>query len=141
MKVAAAKRIKKSDQKLLAFWAADCAEHVLPFFEAQHPKDDRPRNAIAAARSWARGEIKCGTARTAAVAAHAAARDSNNSAARLVARATGHAAGTAHMAGHARHAAAYAVKAATAAGKITERAWQLRRLAKHLRPVVFAGNR
>ena len=32
----------KSDQKILALWAADCAEHVLPFFEEKHPQDDRP---------------------------------------------------------------------------------------------------
>ena len=31
-------------------FAADCAERVLPLFEAQRPGDDRPRKAIAAAR-------------------------------------------------------------------------------------------
>ncbi len=32
-------------------FAADCAERVLPLFEAQRPGDDRPRKAIAAARA------------------------------------------------------------------------------------------
>lgn len=100
-----------------ALWAADCAERALPYFEKNCPKDDRPRKAIEAARAWARGEIRCGPARQAALAAHAAARDANEDAARAAARAAGHAAGTAHMAGHARHAAAYAVKAASADGK------------------------
>ena len=27
---------------MLAIWAADCAEHVLPYFEERYPKDDRP---------------------------------------------------------------------------------------------------
>jgi hypothetical protein len=101
----------KQEQRSLALWAADCAEQVLPFFEQKHPQDTRPRKAIEAARAWVRGEIKCGTARNAALAAHAAARSTNDAAACAVARATGHAAGTAHMSDHARHAAAYALKA------------------------------
>ena len=139
MKVKAAKKLNEQDHKLLALWAADCAEHVLPFFEKKHPKDDRPRQAIEAARAWVRGEIACGQARAAAVAAHAAARESVHAAARAVARATGHAAGTTHMAGHARHAAAYAVTAAThgAAAAVAESAWQYRRLPAHLRPIAL----
>ena len=121
---------------MLALWAADCAERVLPLFEKQHPQDDRPRQAIEAARAWVRGQIQCGAARNAAVAAHAAARNSDDEAARAVARASGHAAGTAHMAGHARHAAAYALKAA---GKTKECDWQFRRLPKHLRLIIFSG--
>ena len=100
----------KQEQRSLALWAADCAEQVLPFYEQEYPRDHRPRKAIEAARAWVRGEIKCDEARRAALAAHAAAR-ATKGAACAVARATGHAAGTAHMADHARHAAAYALKA------------------------------
>ena len=32
-----------SDHQLLALWAADCAEHVLPRFEGVRPNDPRPR--------------------------------------------------------------------------------------------------
>jgi hypothetical protein len=45
MKVDHAKRRDKRDQRLLALWTADCAAHVLPFFEANFPTDDRPRQA------------------------------------------------------------------------------------------------
>lgn len=129
----------------MALWAADCAEHALPFFEEKHPQDDRPGKAIEAARAWVGGEIACGAARSAAVAAHAAARDADEGAARAAARAAGHAAATAHMAAHARHAAAYAVKAAIAAATpaegglapARERDWQRRRLPEHLRPAAF----
>ena len=38
-------------------FAADCAERVLPIFEKKHPDDTRPREAIEAARQFARGEI------------------------------------------------------------------------------------
>jgi len=133
-----ATHLDQQDQGLLALWAADCAEHVLPLFEQMHPQDDRPRQAIEAARAWVRGEIPSGAARAAAVAAHAAARTADEGAARAVARAAGHAAGTAHMLGHAQHAAAYAVKAvfAAEADSATEREWQRRRLPKNLRRMI-----
>ena len=38
-------------------WAADCAEQVLPVFEARFPGDARPRRAIQAARDFADGRI------------------------------------------------------------------------------------
>jgi hypothetical protein len=37
------------DQRTLALWATDCAERVLVYF-SEHPKDGRPRHAIATAR-------------------------------------------------------------------------------------------
>lgn len=95
--------------------AVESAERVLQHFEARHPDDDRPRKAIEAGRAWARGELAMTNARVAAFAAHAAAREAEHPAARFAARAAGHAAATAHVAGHARHADAYAAKADTAA--------------------------
>lgn len=97
--------------RLLASWAADCAEHVLPLFEEKYPEDERPRRAIETARAWSRGEVTVGEARQAAYAAHAAAREASDAAAREVARAAGHAVATAHMADHELGAAAYAIKA------------------------------
>jgi hypothetical protein len=47
-----------SDHRLLALWAATCAEHVLDFFESARPEDPRPRLAIEHARAWVRGEVK-----------------------------------------------------------------------------------
>ena len=136
--------LDRAEHRLLALWATDCADHVLPCFETQYPDDNRPRRAVEAGRAWVRDEIACGKARTAALAAHAAARDADDPAARAAARAAGHAAATAHVAGHARHAATYAVKAVTYASGTTdadaaakERDWQLRHLPEHLRASVF----
>jgi len=137
MKVEHAKRLDERDHRSLVLWAADCAEHVLPYFEQNYPEDDRPRQALEAGRAWARGELSMRKARAAAFAAHTAARDADQAAARAAARAAGHAAATAHVAAHARHAAAYALTAAAAAATATERDWQHRRLPEHLRPVVF----
>lgn len=55
----------KRDHRLLVLWAADCAKHVLPYFEETYPKDTRPRNAVEAGRAWARGEIAMSEARAA----------------------------------------------------------------------------
>ncbi len=145
MKVEHDKRLDEQDHKSLALWSADCAVHVLPYFEEKYPKDDRPRKALEAVRAWVRGEIAVGEARGAAFAAHAAARGAEDAAARAAARAAGHAAATAHVASHARHAANYAVTAATAAAvptdaaaaTATERDRQYRRIPEHLRPVAF----
>ena len=136
--------------QLLAVWAADCAEHVLPLFDECYPQDHRPRRAIDTARAWARGEVSVGEARAAAVAAHAAARDAANEAARAAARAAGQAVGTAHMADHAPHAAAYAIQAVRTAGNgqddgaaaDRERIWQQERLPEEIRALVLsAGER
>ncbi|RAQ94337.1 putative immunity protein [Thermogemmatispora tikiterensis] len=104
---------------LLALWAATCAEHVLPLFESLRPEDPRPRQAIAAARAWVRGEIKMMEARAAGGHAMAAARDLRGSA-RYAAYAAGQAAVVAHVAAHALGAAAYAIKAACAAAPAGE---------------------
>ncbi len=137
MNVPPAKRISEQDKKILALWAAECAEHVLPFFETVHPGDDRPRKAIEAARAWERGELPMMKARAAAVAAHAAAREAVNPAAVFAARAAGHAAATAHSAGHATAAASYARKAAAAGAAAMEREWQEARAPQHLRHEAF----
>ncbi len=103
--------LNKKNHYLLALWAADCAEHVLSTF-TDISSDNRPQKAIELARAWASGKISVGDARNAAFAAHAAAREIQNSgkAASTAARAAGHAVATAHMADHSLQAANYALK-------------------------------
>jgi len=103
-----------ADHRLLALWAAACAEHVLHLFESARPSDSRPRYAIEQARAWARGEITMSQSRAAGGHAMAAARDLRG-AARFAAYAAGQAAVVAHVAAHELGAAAYAIKAARAA--------------------------
>lgn len=134
--------------RLLALWAADCAEHVLPLFEAVQPTDPRPREAIEQARAWVRGEIKMFQARAAAGYANAAARDLTG-AARHAAHAAGQAAAVAHVAAHELGAAAYAIKAARAAapkdesesaGRLECR-WQREQLPRAIRELVLDDER
>ncbi len=136
------KEYRKQDQKLLAIWAADCAERVLPIFEKAYPKDDRPRKAIEACRTWVRtGVFRMADIRKASLSAHAAAREAKeNNAACFAARAAGQAVATAHVPQHAFGTPYYALKAVAAAYSANAEAkiarelnWQSRRLPKKLR--------
>lgn len=131
------------DHRLLALWAADCAEHVLKLFENERPDDSRPREAIAAARAWARGDIAMMAARDRGGHAMASARPLTG-AARFAAYAAGQAACVGHVAEHDLGAAAYAIRAAQAAGGpdsraagAREREWQRRQLPARVRELVL----
>lgn len=129
--------LSEDDRRVLAVWAADCAERVLPIFETASPLDTRPRDAINGARAFARGELRIGPARALSAKAHEAAREVSNPAATAAARAAGHAAGVAHMAAHARGVAYAAIAAGLAAptdsnATIEEAQWQL----NHATPLV-----
>jgi immunity protein 5 of polymorphic toxin system len=136
------------DHHLLALWAAACAEHVLPLFEAAHPDDPRPRRAVEHARAWVRGEVGMMQARAAGGHAMAAARDERG-AARHAAFAAGQAGAVAHVAAHELGAAAYAIKAvraaapaggSDAAGRLECR-WQRDQLPDAIRALVLDDQR
>jgi hypothetical protein len=140
--------LKDSDHRLLAEWAADCAEHVIHLFEQVRPADERPRRAIEQARAWVRGEITMMQSRNAAFTANAAARDLSG-AAREAAHAAGQAAAVPHVAAHELGAAAYAIRAARAAapkegreqaGRL-ECQWQRERLPDAIRALVLDDQR
>lgn len=109
-----------ADHRLLALWAARCAEHVLGLFEAERPEDRRPRAAIEHVRGWAQGEIAMMLSRAAGGHAMGAARPLQG-ASRFAAYAAGQAAAVPHVAEHDLGAAAYAIKAVRAATPAGER--------------------
>ena len=137
-----------ADHQLLALWAASCAEHVLALFESVQPEDPRPRQAIEAARAWARGEVKMMEARAVGGHAMGAARDLRG-AARHAAYAAGQAACVGHVAAHELGAAAYAIKAARAAAPEGDGAragrlecqWQRDQLPEAIRALVLDDQR
>ena len=132
------------DHHRLALWAAECAEHVLPLFEAARPDDLRPREAIVAARAWTRGELRMMQTRALGGHAMGAARDLRG-APRFAAYAAGQAAVVAHVAEHDLGAAAYAIKAGVAAApagheeeaRRDECRWQRQRLPYEVRDLVL----
>ena len=133
-----AELVSKTGHKVLAVWAADCAERVLPYFEEKYPGDTRPRKAIEACREWARtGVFRMADVRKTSLAAHAAARDiQEDNSARSAARAAGQAMATAHVPAHAIAAAIYAATTVRDAANsadadsatIKEREWQYQHL-------------
>lgn len=133
-----------TDHRSLALWAAACAEHVLGLFERAQPADMRPREAIDAARAWARGEAPMMATRAVGGHAMGAARPLRG-APRFAAYAAGQAACVAHVPEHDLGAAAYAIKAVRAAAPVgeehqagrAERDWQRSRLPEHVRDLVI----
>ena len=134
--------------RLLAEWALECAEHVLPRFEAAQPTDRRPHEAMAVALGWIRGDVPMKEAHRAAFRANAAAKGLTESA-KLAALAVGQAVAVAHVAAHELGAAAYAIRSASAGlapqeavrAAAEERNWQRSRLPPEIRELVLDDQR
>lgn len=133
----------EEDRRLVAVWAADCAERVLPLFEREAPDDDRARDAIARTRAFARGELTAAGEIRRRFVAGRAAQAATTPAGAAAARAAAQAAGVAHMGAHAFGAAAYAASAVELAhpddsdARAEEVHWQL----AHLSPEAAAALR
>ena len=132
-----------SDHRLLALWAAECAEHVVHLFESVRPSDARPRQAIEQIRAWTRGEVRMMGSRAAGGHAMGAARELDG-APRFAAYAAGQAACVAHELG----AAAYAIKAVREASPEAEQhagrlecRWQREQLPDGIRELVLDDQR
>ncbi|HJW23192.1 MAG TPA: hypothetical protein VJ506_12250 [Candidatus Limnocylindrales bacterium] len=86
-----------ADRRLIAAWAADCAERSLPIFEDRAPADGRPGAAIAGAHAYGRGTARVSEMRPHLRAAYAAGREVGDPAPAAAARAAGLAAATAFI--------------------------------------------
>lgn len=131
--------LSETDRRLVAAWAADCAERVLPLFEAEAPLDGRLRDGIVRARAFADGTLDAAGEIRRRFVAGRAAQLVTSPAAKAAAWSAGQAAGVAHMGAHALGAAAYAAKAVALAGpdgpsaRADELAWQLSRMSDPVR--------
>lgn len=133
--------LSEEDRRVIAVWAADCAERVLPIFELAAPSDTRPRDAIEGVRAFARGEMRIGPVRVLSAKAHAAAREVQVPSATAAARAAGHAAGIAHMAAHARGVAYAAIaeglnNPANPNASAEEALWQMKLASSKVRKIM-----
>jgi len=112
--------LSTQELRALTRYAAACAQEVLEIFERAHPADSRPRDALDAAWTFARGGERGKALRATAWAALRAARDADTAAAREAARAAMSAAAAAylhpladaHQVKHILGAAAHAARAA-----------------------------
>ncbi|NAZ81551.1 hypothetical protein GTR02_06940 [Kineococcus sp. R8] len=134
--------LSDDDHRLLALWAAECADHVLHLFDDEQPSDTRPREAIAAVRAWVDGSLGMMDTRARGGHAMGAARPLRG-AARYAAYAAGQAACVPHVPEHELGAAAYAIRAVRAADPLSpaagrwERDWQRERLPGRVRALVL----
>ena len=104
--------LTEADRRTVATWAADCAEHVLDIFEVAVPGDSRPRDLIARARAFARGELDVAEGIRRRFVGGVPIAEMPDPAAAAAARSAGQAAAVVHMGAHALGAAAYAARAA-----------------------------
>jgi hypothetical protein len=129
--------LTEDDRRLVAGWAAECAERVLHLFEADAPDDARARDGIERTRAFARGDLDAAGQIRLRFVAGRAAQTATSPPGRAAARAAGQASGVAHMGAHALGAAAYAATAAELAapghGGADESAWQLTRMSEPVR--------
>lgn len=134
-----AQTLSESDRRLVAEWAAACAERVLWLFEAESPNDDRPRAAIARTRAFSRGELETASGIRQRFGGGGVARETKSPAAAAAAKAAGQASAICHMGAHALGAAGYAVIAAGLAAPDqpdaaeNEIKWQLAQLTAGIR--------
>ena len=130
--------LSESDRRVVALWAADCAERVLPLFEAEAPAEGRARDGIERARAFGRGELDAAGEIRRRFEAGRAGGSAIGPAAIAAARAAGQASGVAHMGAHALGAAAYAAKsvALAAAGPEEARRAEVRWQLDHMTPQV-----
>lgn len=104
--------------RVVARYAAESAELVLPVFEDVMPDDLRPRAAVEAAWTFAGGAARSDVQRVTAMAAHHAAKDTSDAAAQHAALAAADAAAAAYLhplaqatqVGHILRAAAHAAR-------------------------------
>ncbi len=136
---------EKYSDRLVGLYACDCAEHVLPIWEAKFPDDDRPKKSVEVGRAFVLNPTDKNRARAAEAAAQAAQAAEAAHAAEAAVRAA-HAAEAAARAAHAAGAAwavgvAWAERAARAArvARAAEEKYQTDLLISHLRGKVKRG--
>lgn len=91
--------LSESDRRLVAAWAADCAERVLWIFETERPTDERPRAAIARTRAYSRGELDTAAEIRQRFKGGGAFKEVKSPAAAAAARAAGQASAICHIGG------------------------------------------
>lgn len=104
--------LQEQTRRTVALWAFALAEETVSALEKKHPGERRPREALAAARMWAAGEIKMPAAQRAILDCHALARELADPADAARCHAVGQALSVVHTP---RHAMGYPIYDLTAA--------------------------
>ena len=103
--------IAQANRRVLILWALELAEETARDLAERYPEDHRPREAIAASRAWASGEIKMPIAKQAILNCHAMAKELADPADIVRCHAVGQACSVVHTTGHALGYLMYALTA------------------------------
>ncbi|MDL4821344.1 putative immunity protein [Actinomadura opuntiae] len=107
--------------RVVARYAVESAQEVLPVFEEAVPADPRPRAAVEAAWEFVNGARRSRLQRVTSLDAHRAAKEAGTEAARLAARAAGDAAAAAYLHPIAKATqVGHILRAAAAAARVAE---------------------
>lgn len=89
------------NHKVMTLWAFDFAAESVKKLEEKYPKEQRPREALAAAQDWAAGKIKMRWAQRKILDCHAFAKEIDPKEDIAICHAIGQACAVVHTAGHA----------------------------------------
>ncbi|MBO0979288.1 putative immunity protein [Microbacterium sp. SD291] len=140
--MASIQTLTDEERRVAARWATDCAERVLPLFQADAASEQVVKDALARTRAYSAGESTAAAEISRRLGAGRVAKAASTPAGAAAARAVGQASAVAHMAAHALGAAGYAVKAVSLAHPEEPDAvqdeidWQLSRLTARERSVL-----
>lgn len=109
--MASSQTLSEDDRRLVATWAADCAEHVIHLFEADPEASAAIADALARTRAFGAGESTAAAEISRRMLAVKAAGEATTPAGAAAARSVAQASAVAHMGAHALGAAGYAAKA------------------------------
>ena len=91
--------IEQANRRALILWALELAEETARVLAEKYPEDVRPKEAVEAATSWAKGQIKMPIAKQAILNCHAMAKELTNPADIARCHAVGQACSVVHTVG------------------------------------------
>lgn len=93
--------LQSQTHRVTTLWAFDFAEQSIAKLEEKYPQEQRPREALQAAKTWAEGIIKMPFAQRKILDCHAFAKDLQSKEDIAICHAVGQACGVVHAVGHA----------------------------------------
>lgn len=102
-----------NEHKILALWAIDCLNRILPIFKLKYPNDTILQTAVTTLQKWINGEAKMWDARkyTYTVLQFAKSMEEYDKPYSQIVRATSHCLATCHVPTHSEGTAMYVVSA------------------------------
>ena len=102
-----------NEHKILALWAIDCLNRILPVFEEKYPNETVLKTAVSTLQKWIHGKIKMWDARkyTYTVLALAKTMEKDDKPYSQIVRAASHCLATCHVPTHSEGTAMYVISA------------------------------